>query len=80
MMLYQGQKKSRTTALLLSLFLGTLGVDRFYLGQVGLGILKLFTFGGFLLWAFIDWFLIMGAADAKNRDAAVKLATMYPVQ
>lgn len=38
--------KSRRTALILSIFLGELGIDRFYMGYIGTGILKLITGGG----------------------------------
>ena len=45
-------------ALLLSIFVGYFGVDRFYMGQIGLGIVKFITAGGFLIWWVIDIILI----------------------
>lgn len=46
------------TTLLLSILVGSFGVDRFYLGQVGLGVLKLLTCGGFGVWWLIDVVLV----------------------
>jgi TM2 domain-containing membrane protein YozV len=56
-------------ALLLSIFLGYWGVDRFYMGLVGTGLLKLFTFGGCGVWWFIDVILIAtnGLRDADGQ-------------
>ena len=50
--------KSYTTALILSILLGALGIDRFYLGYTGIGIAKLLTLGGCGIWALIDLILI----------------------
>lgn len=52
-------RRSFTTAWLLSYFLGWLGVVRFYLGQTGLGVIKLVTCGGCGIWWLIDLILIL---------------------
>mmetsp|Transcript_17404 Transcript_17404/g.42236 ORF Transcript_17404/g.42236 Transcript_17404/m.42236 type:complete len:190 (+) Transcript_17404:269-838(+) len=58
------------TALLLSLFLGWAGADRFYLGQVGWGVFKLLTIGGLGLWWFTDlMLLVLGKLGPSDGSA-----------
>ena len=57
--------KSFVANWLLALLLGTLGIDRFYLGKIGTGILKLITFGGFGIWSLVDVIL---ALTGSTRD------------
>jgi TM2 domain-containing membrane protein YozV len=50
--------KDFAVTLLLCFFVGFLGVHRFYVGKIGTGLLQLFTFGGFGIWAFIDFIMV----------------------
>lgn len=58
--------KDPIVALLISFFVGCFGIDRFYVGNIVLGILKLLTLGGLGIWALVDLFLIMRAARTTN--------------
>jgi TM2 domain-containing membrane protein YozV len=60
------QFKDPTTSLIVSLLAGSLGVDRFILGDTGLGIGKLLTCGGCGIWAIVDWFQIQKVTREKN--------------
>ena len=62
------QFKDPTVSLIVSLLGGSLGIDRFLIGDTGLGVGKLLTCGGLGIWAIIDWFLIMGATREKNLE------------
>ena len=61
--------KSKVVALILSIFLGELGIDRFYLGYIGTGILKLITCGGFGIWWLIDLIMI-ATRKLKPKDGS----------
>ncbi len=69
---YADTPKEWVVALLLSVFLGTFGVDRFYLGHIGLGIGKLVTFGGCGIWWLVDVILIAtnSVRDSRGRPLA----------
>ncbi|MEY3377042.1 MAG: hypothetical protein RL463_1352 [Bacteroidota bacterium] len=62
----EGGGKSQLVALLLALFVGVLGIHRFYLGYTGIGIVQLLTAGGLFIWAFIDLILII-TGDLKPK-------------
>jgi TM2 domain-containing membrane protein YozV len=63
-------QKNYLVALLLSIFLGTLGIDRFYLGHVGLGVAKLLlSWATFGVWQLIDIIIIaMRKVDSSQFD------------
>ena len=60
------QLKDPMIMLLLSLFLGSWGIDRFLLKEIGLGIIKLLTAGGCGIWTIVDWFLVMNRTREFN--------------
>jgi hypothetical protein len=60
--------KSRLAASLLCLFLGVLGVHRFYVGKIGTGVIQLLTGGGLGIWYLVDLVLII-IGRFRDRDA-----------
>ena len=74
--LYSLNLKNPVTVLLLSIFLGYFGVDRFVLGDVGLGVGKLLTGGGCSIWWLVDIFLVMGRSREVNFNNLMHLIGM----
>ena len=60
------RKVNWVLALVMSVAFGTLGVDRFIMGHIWLGILKLITFGGLGIWWIVDVILIATKHDFKG--------------
>lgn len=58
--------KDPTTLLLISIFIGGLGIDRFMIGDTGMGILKLLTGGCCGVLTIIDWFTISKKTKELN--------------
>lgn len=65
--------KEPTTLLLVSLFLGSLGIDRFMIGDTGMGILKLLTCGCCGILTIVDWFTISGKTKEMNFNKLMAL-------
>lgn len=66
--------KDPTTLLLVSIFLGSLGIDRFMLGDTGMGILKLLTAGLCGILTIIDWFTISNKVKEYNFAKFMEMA------
>ena len=60
--------KDPTTSLIVSILGGQLGIDRFIIGDTGMGVGKLLTCGGLGIWAIVDWFIIMGRTREVNFE------------
>lgn len=60
--------KSPMVTFLLAFFLGIFGADRFYMGQIGLGVAKLLTCGGCGIWSLIDLITVFGRAKTHNLN------------
>ena len=73
MMLSTIDLKDPTTLLLISIFLGSLGIDRFMLGDIGMGVLKLLTLGCCGILTIIDWFTVSKRAKEKNFSNVMTL-------
>lgn len=70
--------KSPTAVLLLCLFLGNMGIHRFYVGKIGTGILMLFTFGGLGIWTLIDLALIISNKFTDSKGNIIEVLKNPP--
>lgn len=73
---YSSEKKDRGTAVILSIFL----YDRIWLGDTGMGILKILTLGGCGIWTLIDLFTAGSRCDEYNRRKAQEIVEALKLQ
>ena len=66
--------KDPTNILIVSLLAGTFGIDRFMIGDTGLGIAKLITCGGVGIWTLVDWFMIQGRTKEVNFNRIISVS------
>ncbi|MBB1243020.1 TM2 domain-containing protein [Streptomyces durbertensis] len=64
-------EKSRIIAGVLQLFLGGLGVGRFYTGHIGIGVAQLLTCGGLGIWALIDGIMFLVKDDSTDSEGRI---------
>lgn len=71
-LLYSLELKDPIILLIVSIFLGSFGIDRFMLGDTSLGVLKLITCGGCGVWALVDWILMMDKTKEHNFNKIMR--------
>lgn len=74
---FQPSEKNPVVLFGFNIWLGWLGIDRFLVGDILAGVLKLLTFGGLGLWQLIDCFLIGGRARDKNIALARQMVASF---
>lgn len=65
--------KDPTIVLVLSVLVGVFGIDRMFMGDIGMGILKLCTLGGFFIWWIVDIFSLPKKAKEQNLSQFMTL-------
>jgi len=69
---YSSEKKDSGVVMIAAIF----SLDRFFLGQPGLGILKIISIGGYGIWWLIDLFTVKSRVGSFNRSKATEIAMM----
>ncbi len=72
-LLFTVELKSPTTLLIVSLFAGSLGIDRFMMKDVGMGVLKLLTLGVCGVLTIVDWCTVMIRVREQNFNKIMQI-------